>query len=329
MTAEYGFSQRIPAEIESKLQPHLKDLDRILNLETDPFHNLLHKNQVKRNAKLIAVEINLNKQELEFLMKTTDLHDEGYKFVQAGILTPEEHHFGGAFIAMHTTHDEEIVKGILAHVEDVLPEDVPDWVVVLRDADRVDRLGWHGLAMEAYFMGLKHHIFDEPPPKQLTLDGKFIEREVLRDTRYPWDAKYGVRIVNRCLDAVSELVWTDYEEQVAEFCQKHIFPFLLENNLFQDIRQRLHYWLNRFYGVDYYITPGNHFVPEGEKYDPDKIGWEIEQVMDITQALFAFKAFNTIKAVEKTYEYETLHNSELITQDKWRRKKFLREPIKK
>lgn len=302
MTAESG-KNLIPTDILEYLLPYSGIANSYAKRNIDPFHNSLDAQHMKSVANWLGYwrreDFNTNR-----LNRAIELHDQGYAFVQDGLLTLDQHHFGSAFIALALDNDVELAQGILLHVEDVLPDDTKLWMRALRDINRVDRLGWYGLLMEAYYMGFTHPILITEPLRQQAVDGEPEYIDPCRDLRHPMETNIQTLIFwEDFRGPVERMIGSDYEHQLKGFCIRNVFPFLQKNGLVERMVARLDYWITRFNGEGYYLHIGNSQVPEGEEYDPEELVWTIDPVMDELEYLFRFKENNSFEAISLLGKY--------------------------
>jgi hypothetical protein len=295
MTVERDFVETYPAELQDRLVLCLQNLNELKEYQPDPMHDIRHIDQVGRNANWIADELELGVKDRNLLNQAVPLHDEGHKYEQMNLLTQSEHGIGSALIALHKTGNLELAKGIALHPYDVLPEGTPDWVYALREADRVDRLGWQGVIFIAHYMGFRHELVNGPLVYQLNFDGKLEVSDPLRDQRHPLfetDFRYK-RIMDGSYPVLNEWVWTDYEQNAAEFVKEHIFPFLSERKLIRQMEAEL-------FKVENWV--------EGEEARgsiPDQLKWKVEPASNPgTYNLFSAKRFNTEQALHELWNYE-------------------------
>ena len=294
----------IPASVAIKLEQELPKVNEFLKYKPDFPHQEWHIQGVVRDVLFAAEVMGLDREETELTRLVAETHDEGYKAVQAGLLKPEEHHFGSYLVAK-ARYSEEVALGALLHNSDVMPNGVPYAYKLVRDVDRLHFLGWGGLVRAAYYQGFRPFGMVEGDTEAA---GK---AAALFETRTPAEenAKVEVRADHCFPHPVRNYVQeTDYERRVKVYAWLHVFPSLskagklevLENNL-----RELHYAWEA--GESYYGTPGNNFVPKGEVYNPAKVVYAVEPIADDLQVIFGARLFNSYDAVRAIDVWKDRH----------------------
>lgn len=229
---EIEFVESFSGDLGQRLNSCYQNLDKASEYKPDPMHDERHLAQVSRNANWIADLYELGPRSRKMLEQSIPLHDLGYSFVEMGFLKPEEHAIGSSLIALWKTGNHQLAKGVMLHSYDVLPKRTPGWICILREADRVDRLGWQGVIFAAYYMGFRHELVNGPLYYQSNLDGKEEVVDLLRDPRSPDQVDFSYKdILDGSYPIATRWTWTDYESKAAEFCKKYIARFLHERNL--------------------------------------------------------------------------------------------------
>lgn len=313
MSVEKDFVDSYPPNLREKLVLCSENLDKLDLYQPDKMHDALHIAQVGRNVGWMTDSYDLKPKQRTLLDQAVPLHDLGYAFVDMGFLTPQEHDIGSGLIALWKTGDHNLAKGIALHSLDVLPKGTPRWVYVLREADRVDRLGWQGVIFLAYYMGFRHELVNGPLSYQINLDGKSEVHDPLRDIRHPDEVDYKyIPIIDGSYPVRVRWTWTDYEQEAAEFTRKHIFPFLHAKGLIGKMVDEL-----------FKVTSWE----EGEEEKDSKsnrIKWKVEPASGwLSYAMFSAKRFNTNQAISELHEYKYLKEKDVAKLNNWENSKLL------
>lgn len=295
----------IPASVAEKLEPILPKIDDILKYEPDFPHQKWHAQAVMRDSIYAASMFDLDPEETELTRLIAENHDEGYKLVNAGILSPEEHHLGSYLIAKSKYSDITIAEGVLLHNQDVIPEDKPFPFRLVRDIDRLHLMGWGGVIRASFYLGFRPFgMTDNDPEKNLKV-ASLMENKTPDQERVKTEMR-----IDYCVPAtVNEIVMqTDYERRAKIYSWLYVFPSLHQIGKLDELRDLCDHWLMAWgEGEDYYKTPGNHSVPEGEEYDPDNIIYTTEPIHEVLQCMFGAKIFNTYDAQYAIGEWKRLH----------------------
>ena len=292
-----------------KLQQCFDNLDKVSLYPPDPMHDARHQAQVERVGIWLAEEAGLGWEQKDYIRRAIPFHDLGYAFVQMGILKPEEHAIGSGLIALHKTGDVQLAKGIVQHSYDVLPHGITPWVLLLREADRSDRWGWQGVISIAYYLGFRHELISGPVAYQNGFDSKTEVVDPIRDKRHPDMVNYRWRptyCVSRDLAGEVIWTWTDYEETVANFVRKEVFPYLYGKGLIEKAREELDNYWSWIEGV------------ESEDSEWDNPRWDVDSVINETSyVFFNAKRFNTEQALLELTSYKSLHSDDEQKLDNW------------
>ena len=182
MDAERKIKFGIPHNIHATLEPHTSNIEEILSIPLDFPHADFHTKQVRLFTHIIGrgledsgIETGATLTELDQIAR---YHDSGYAFSRTGILHHSQHHYAGAFIASELGFSNVVIEGILHHSSDVIPEDSPFAVHIVNTADRCAGMGWTGLIRDAYYLGVRHPVMDNPDASE----------DLLVDLRHPADA---------------------------------------------------------------------------------------------------------------------------------------------
>lgn len=305
MSAESEFIEKLKPDLRAKLILCSENMDKLGLYPPDPMHGARHLAQVERTALWLAEAADLDKRQTNLIKQAVPLHDSGYSFVEMGILKPEEHNYGSGLVAFLKTGDIELANGIVKHLDDVLPVGTPPWILLLREADRSDRWGWQGVISAAYYLGFRHELVNGPVVYQKNLNGEAEVVDRLRDKRHPDTVDYRYRsILDGGYPVQTVWTWTDYEEDVANFARKEIFPYLHKNSLLNKVYEELENAQSWIEGI------------ESEDSTLDDPRWEVDSVVDEgSYAFFSAKRFNTEQAMrELSYEYEGVveHDAEKL-----------------
>ncbi|MFI5240957.1 MAG: hypothetical protein ACHQUA_00830 [Microgenomates group bacterium] len=304
----------VPADIAQRLEPVLKDINSHLLNQQDFPHQHWHGRLVARDAVYTARMFDLKPDEVELTRLIAENHDEGYRLVTAGVLKPEEHHFGSYLIAKAKYADLTIANGVLLHIEDVIPEEAPFPYSIVRNVDRLHSMGWGGFVRTAYYLGFKPFNLSD---KELAKSPKAVS---LFETRTP-DGENAVTEtrVNHCFPATAydQVLETDFEARAKRFAWMEIMPFLHRTGQFEKMDEILHErsmaWLE---GEHYYKTPGNHFVPKGEEYKYENVIYTIEPIGDVMQRIFGAIIFNHYDAEGAMKKWKQLHPDGILKDPK-------------
>lgn len=295
----------VPASVAERLEPVLPKINEILKYEPDFPHQKWHTQAVVRDSLYAASILDLDPEEIELTRLIAENHDEGYRLVSAGILSPDEHAFGSYLIAKSKYSDLTIAEGALLHNQDVMPKDKPFPFTLVRDIDRLHFMGWGGVIRVSYYLGFRPFDMTENSPERI------IKAASLFEDRTPDDEKTKIEVrFNYCFPpSVQELVMqTDYERRAKIYSWLHIFPFLYQNGKLGELEAICQHWLAVWEeGEDYYKIPGNNSVPEGEEYNEDNIVYTIEPINECLQHIFGAKFFNTYDAQHAIENWKRLH----------------------
>lgn len=264
MSAIEALLQAIPPEIANKLDPWVGRIPEILQVPDDWAHGNIHLMQVAIFGRWIASELdtknsrynpyNLTPRDYLLIQRGALLHDTGYKFKD--ILQPNEHHYGSALVAAYLHGDIQLAMGILGHSNNLLPPQTPDWVFILRSADRLAGISWTGLIRMAWFEGFRGPHMDHFQRKLFRhLQNPFwdlrhpLSEEIVVTTRLQYDPPQPPSLVADN---------TDYEQWPKDYCLKFIFPFLAKNGL-----------VDKFIGITNQWSKWTHGMEEWEKPTSD------------------------------------------------------------
>lgn len=276
---------KFPDEIAARLAPYAsrKKIEPVLKHSEDFAHGQAHLIPMVSNTLLIAQEGNhsrrwaISNKDAQRLERAALTHDMGYRFVP-DVLKAEEHQYGSALIAWLLYQDEAIVEAILLHVQDTMPDNIPYWMRVLQDGDRISRLGWPMVEWAATYLGYSHPVLEKIPKRALTQTHNY-----LWDLRHPRQGvKYKEKVWHGCWvgEVGLELAWTDYEHRVEKFARRKIFPYLTINSLLPamlDVCEKCMSWF------------------DGEEDSVSEQGWTIAPVGEMAAALFEYKIYNTLQ----------------------------------
>jgi hypothetical protein len=314
----------IPAPVAEKLEPLIPRINDILKHEPDFPHQNWHSQAVTRDALYAADMLDLDPEETRLTRLIAENHDEGYKLVMAGIINPDEHHFGSYVVAKSKYSDLTIAEGVLLHNQDVIPQDKPFPFCLVRDIDRLHFMGWGGVIRASYYLGFRpFNMTDHDPEKSMKAASLMEERTPDKEI-----TKTKLR-VDYCFPATAnELVMqTDYERRAKIYSWLHVFPDLYRKGKLGELAGLCDHWLMAWVeGESYYKTPGNHFIPHGEKYDSDNVIYTTEPINEILQRMFGAKIFNTYDAQYAIEAWEKFHPQGILRkpklEHKWARETY-------
>jgi len=205
-------------EVTSKLEPILKsarDLREVIRWKEDRAHQRAHILDAKYIFNYLAHKSKLGQEQIDLGLRAIDLHDTGYKFVEKGLISIEQHHEGSMFFASFLDPDPRVLRAIQHHVDDVLPANIEFWIRLFRDADRISALGYTGANRLARFWG-----FEDPQLDKLG-DEEYIKRKLFCDLSSPMEPD-GQNVNSR------------HERNAYNYFQGRVTPYLLDNDLYEN-----------------------------------------------------------------------------------------------
>lgn len=225
MTAEHfadlvsgGIETLVPPDILQKLVVNCPDISQF-PFEEDLAHNFPHILEVLSAIHHFYYDYTyIEPSQRIWATQTALYHDKGYKFVTAGLLSSEEHHFGSIYYAWKAGVDVEVLAAISMHVLDVLPPNTPAWVKLVRDADRLARVGYTGINNIISYLGFwGEQSWEEVRglvDDRILADDYYPEAEEFQrpameffDTRVlPWLYGAGVEKVNELMEIFTEVL---------------------------------------------------------------------------------------------------------------------------
>ncbi len=179
-------------------------------------HNLLHSHRVAKNGLIIGAILKLDNKDIMGIHEACLWHDFGRTMIPSGVANNETHKLASvAFrrIMMNTlsfADSKTIERAIVLHDKDVLPKTATPVDRAVRDADRLELVGWSGMFRRVYYPP-----FDYKDEKLYKTETDFLDLDAkehfLFDKGVPWEK--------------------GYEKGTKRYVLKHVFPFLVKNNL--------------------------------------------------------------------------------------------------
>ncbi len=295
----------IPSEVLGKLWPYINDIPRVLSRTQDIAHSdYYHSRRMVRLGEQVAQELRLPADESAMVAQIGENHDLGYQLM--GILEPNEHEYGSFVIALARTGDIGIAKGCLLHNADVLPEESPRAIRIVRDIDRYLMGGtegalrwsmmrgfrpWGKTKDELLKPGVMDHLYDDRLPHTV---------------RSEWESRRGSCM---CPPSFYEVpVSSEYESKGQDFTWKHIIPFLESANLISGYLGFIMEWFGWIDGVEDFSIDD----PD-DNYDH----WLVEPVSRDIAGIFENKWANTKILEEMIHEWMVLKQHEDVQLEKW------------
>jgi hypothetical protein len=272
---QHFFDDNIPPSVITKIRPYLEDVGEIMRWQEDFPHRKFHVVDMLGQLQYVKKTLGLDPITTDLAERAIRLHDVGHRFVEQGILTYRQHHFGSLAVSVYVDGDPRVWDAVYYHSANVLPPESPLLRRVVRDLDRITGMGYIGFARLSKYYGLKDSIFEEKDEQAVAESGIFI------DTQPPTSLHY--------------------EDKAKEFFNKRTVPFFVKRGAgdlnLELLKLQGEIMLDRFNGRDYTHLGRKLSIHETEKLSLDNGAFVVEPVMSELRNLYRMKQKNTYEAV--------------------------------